>query len=137
MIFSTNYIKSVIMKRYLLTILAVALFSFQTQVLLARDQEQSSSKIEQIKEVAEQLKQEFIKELGVDDAQANQLVALTAEHNIQKSIINQVHKSNAVARSQKMNELNQKTNRKVRKILNEQQYKKFLIILLKSERAGK
>lgn len=137
MIFSINYIKSVIMKRYLLTILAVALFSFQAQVLLAQDQEQSSSKIEQIKEVAEQLKQEFIKELGVDDAQANQLVALTAEHNIQKSVINQVHKSNAVARSQKMNELNQKTNRKVRKILNEQQYKKFLIILLKSERAGK
>ncbi len=86
--------------------------------------------------ITSELKNEFKSQLGVDDAQADRLVKLTIEHNVGKKLINDTFKADAVTRSQKMNELNLKTNNKVRSILNEQQYKKFLIILLKNERAG-
>lgn len=94
----------------------------------------TNNQLEEAKEVGEKLKSEFKSQLGVNDAQADRLVGITLEHNIQKSIINKTYKANAVNRSQKMNELNKSTNDKVRNILNDQQYKKFLIILLKSGR---
>lgn len=92
----------------------------------------ASEKVEMAKEIADQLKSEFKKELGVNDDQADQLTKITFEHNLQKRIINQTFKSDATTRSQKMNELNLNTNNKVKKILNDQQYKKFLTILIKS-----
>lgn len=94
--------------------------------------QEAKENIEVAKEITENLKAEFKKELGVDDAQADQLTKITFEHNLQKRIINQTYKTDPVNKSKKMNELNANTNTKVRKILNEQQYKKFLTILIKS-----
>ena len=92
---------------------------------------QQLQKVEEIKDVSEQLKQEFIDKLKVNDAQANQLVKITFEHELKKKVINQTLKTDAVARAAKMNELNTDTNNKVRKILNAQQYKTYLGILIK------
>ena len=94
----------------------------------------TNNQLEEAKEVGEKLKSEFKSQLNVNDAQADRLVGLTLEHNIQKSIINKTYKADAVNRSQKMNELNKSTNDKVRSILNDQQYNKCLIILLKRGR---
>lgn len=94
--------------------------------------QETADKVEMAKEISENLKAEFKKELGVDDEQADQLTKITFEHNLQKRIINQTFKTDPVTKSQKMNELNTNTNTKVKKILNDQQYKKFLIILIKS-----
>lgn len=108
-----------------------------TSALNAKDPQNTQAqnvndKVEMAKEVADNLKAEFKKELGVNDDQADQLTKITFEHNLQKRIINQTLKTDAAARAQKMKELNTSTNTKVRKILNDQQYKKFLTILIKS-----
>lgn len=97
----------------------------------ARVQE-AQTKVDEAKDVADKLKEEFKKELGVNDAQADQLVKITFEHNVAKRLINQTYKSDATARAEKMKELNLKTNNRVTSILNDQQYKKFLAILIKS-----
>lgn len=89
--------------------------------------------LNQAKDLTEDLKNEFKTQLGVNDAQADQLVKLTFEHNLQKKMINQTLKSDAPARAQKMQELNLSTNKKVNNILNEQQFKKFLMILVKNQ----
>ncbi len=97
----------------------------------ARAQE-TNLKVDEVKESAEKLKEDIKKELGVNDAQADQLVKITVEHNVAKKLINQTYKSDATTRADKMKELNAKTNSKVQNILNDQQYKKFLVILIKS-----
>lgn len=96
---------------------------------------QQGGKLDELKELSDKLKGEFKKELGVNDAQADQLVKITFEHNVQKRLINQTLKSDATARAEKMKELNTKTNSKVKEILNDQQYKKFLMILIKNGQA--
>ncbi|MCO5230098.1 MAG: hypothetical protein M9958_02965 [Chitinophagales bacterium] len=90
--------------------------------------------LNQAQEIAENLKQEFKSQLGVNDAQADQLVKITFEHNLQKKIINQTLKTDPQAKASKMNELNAKTNAKVKGILNEQQFKKYIMILIQNER---
>ncbi|MCO5232163.1 MAG: hypothetical protein LC105_01660 [Chitinophagales bacterium] len=92
------------------------------------------SNLNQAQEIAENLKQEFKNQLGVNDSQADQLVKITIEHNLQKKIINQTLKADPQARASKMNELNGKTNAKVKGILNDQQFKKYIMILIQSER---
>lgn len=101
---------------------------------IAQDAQQGG-KLDELKELSDKLKDEFKKELGVNDAQADQLVKITFEHNVQKRLINQTLKSDATARAEKMKELNTKTNSKVKEILNDQQYKKFLTILIKNGQA--
>ena len=89
--------------------------------------------VEQVKDLSENLKNEFKTQLGVNDSQADQLVKITFEHNLQKRMINQTLKSDAPAKAAKMKELNMKTNTKVNSILNDQQFKKFLMILVKNQ----
>lgn len=89
--------------------------------------------LDQAKELSENLKNEFKTQLGVNDNEADQLVKITFEHNLQKRLINQALKADASARAVKMKELNDKTNSKVKNLLNDQQYKKFLMILIKSQ----
>lgn len=89
--------------------------------------------LDQAKEISENLKNEFKTQLGVNDSEADQLVKITFEHNLQKRIINQTLKADAATRAIKMKELNDKTNSKVKNLLNDQQYKKFLMILIKSQ----
>lgn len=89
--------------------------------------------MDQAKDISENLKNEFKSQLGVNDTQADQLVKITLEHNLQKKIINQTFKTDATTRSLKMKQLNDNTNSKVKNILNEQQYKKFLMILIKNQ----
>lgn len=87
----------------------------------------------EVKELSENLKNEFKTQLGVNDNQADQLVKITFEHNLKKRMINQTLKSDAPARGIKMKELNEDTNSKVKTLLNDQQYKKFLMILIKNQ----
>jgi|GEM_PF-5915550 len=83
------------------------------------------------KQVADALKQEFKNQLGVNDAQADKLVAYTVEHNAKKKVINQTYKADPKTKAEKLKELNLTTNAKVKELLNDQQYKTFLGILLK------
>lgn len=94
--------------------------------------QEANPKIDEVKDAADKLKDDIKKELGVNDAQADQLVKITVEHNVAKKLINQTFKSDATTRAEKMKELNTKTNTRVQSILNDQQYKKFLVILIKS-----
>ena len=91
------------------------------------------SNVTAAKDLSENLKNEFKTQLGVGDVQADQLVKITFEHNLQKKIINQTLKTDAPARGIKLKELNETTNSKVKNILNDQQYKKFLMILIKNQ----
>jgi hypothetical protein len=84
-----------------------------------------------VKEATDALKQTLIAELGVNSEQADKLLLITIDYNAKKKFIQQSYKSDAVGRSNKMKELNMDTNNKVRGILNDQQYKKFLEILLR------
>lgn len=84
-----------------------------------------------VKEVTDALKQTLMTELGVNGEQADKLLLVTLDYNNKKKFIQQAHKSDPVGRSNKMKELNMETNNKVRGILNDQQYKKFLEILLR------
>ncbi|MCO5248181.1 MAG: hypothetical protein M9887_04435 [Chitinophagales bacterium] len=99
---------------------------------ITNDQVQKLQKVDGSSELGNQLKQEFKDKLNVTDTQADQLVKITFEHNLKKKLINQTLKSDAPARAAKMNELNTDTNNQVRKILNPQQYKAFLGILIQS-----
>jgi hypothetical protein len=84
-----------------------------------------------LKEATDALKQTLMTELGVNSEQADKLLLVTLDYNAKKKFIQQAHKSDPVGRSNKMKELNMETNNKVRGILNDQQYKKFLEILLR------
>lgn len=84
-----------------------------------------------VKEATDALKQTLMTELGVNSEQADKLLLVTLDYNAKKKFIQQAHKSDPVGRSNKMKELNMDTNNKVRGILNDQQYKKFLEILLR------
>lgn len=95
--------------------------------------EEVKGNVGEAKELSENLKNEFKSQLGVNDNQADQLVKITFEHNLKKRMINQTLKSDATARGVKMKELNDDTNSKVKNILNDQQYKKFLMILIKNQ----
>lgn len=83
------------------------------------------------KEATDALKQTLMTELGVNSEQADKLLLITIDYNAKKKFIQQTYKSDAVGKSNKMKELNMDTNNKVRGILNDQQYKKFLEILLR------
>ena len=96
-----------------------------------KSNETQSAKLEEAKSEVEKLKQDIKDQLGVNDAQADQLVKITLGYALQKKVINQTYKANPTQRNQKMNELNLSTNKKVKGMLNDQQYKKFLLILLK------
>jgi hypothetical protein len=84
-----------------------------------------------LKEATDAFKQTLMTELGVNSEQADKLLLVTLDYNAKKKFIQQAHKSDPVGRSNKMKELNMETNNKVRGILNDQQYKKFLEILLR------
>lgn len=77
------------------------------------------------------LKNEIIRELAVSDADAGKLVNITRNYQAQKQEIQQTFRTDPKMRGDKMKELNDKMNADVRKLLNEQQFKKFMVILLK------
>jgi hypothetical protein len=77
------------------------------------------------------LKREIMTELAVNEAQADTLSALLLKYKEDKSEIAQEYKADPKLRGEKMKALNEQMNSKVRGMLNEQQFKKFMMLLLK------
>ena len=103
------------MKKYLITLsLAIAV------LFPAIAQEDTSA-----------LKQEIKTTVGVNDADAEKLANIATNYKVEKEKIQLTLKADPTLRAEKLKELNDKTNVKVRDVLNDQQFKKFLMILLK------
>jgi hypothetical protein len=77
------------------------------------------------------LKREIMTELAVNEAQADTLSALLLKYKEDKSEIAQEYKADPKLRGERMKALNEQMNSKVRGMLNEQQFKKFMMLLLK------
>jgi hypothetical protein len=80
---------------------------------------------------AQALKREIMTDLAVSEAQADTLSALLLQYKQDKNEIAQEYKADPKMRGEKMKALNDQMNSKVRGMLNEQQFKKFMMLLLK------
>jgi hypothetical protein len=117
-ILATWYANSTNMK-FVITSLAILItVAFSTPVI-AQDS------------AAQALKREIMTDLAVSEAQADTLSALLLQYKQDKSEIAQEYKADPKLRGEKMKALNDQMNTKVRGMLNEQQFKKFMMLLLK------
>lgn len=80
---------------------------------------------------AEALKREIMTDLAVNEALADTLSALLLQYKEDKSEIAEEYKADPKLRGEKMKVLNEQMNTKVRGMMNEQQFKKFMMLLLK------
>jgi hypothetical protein len=82
-------------------------------------------------DAATALKKEIITELAVNEADADSLSKLLLQYRVDKADIQQEFRTDPKLRGEKMKSLNDGMNAKVRGMLNEQQFKKFMMLLLK------